>query len=66
METVIERAFELAPECGTLEEIRQKLVGEGYAQVAAHLDGKYIKAQLYERLNPDKKKAHGRYGRRIR
>jgi hypothetical protein len=61
--TVIERAFEIAPECGTLEEIRQRLVREGYMDVAAHLDGKLIKMQLHERLHPELRKP---YSHRVR
>jgi hypothetical protein len=35
----VERAFQLAPECRTVAEIRAKLVREGYSNVEAHLQG---------------------------
>jgi hypothetical protein len=66
MKTVIERAFEIAPECGTVEEIRRRLAREGYIGAEAHLSGKLIKTQLYERLHPDLKKPHGRHAQRMR
>ena len=33
----VERAFQLAPQCKTLEELRSKLVREGHPNVDAHL-----------------------------
>jgi hypothetical protein len=66
MKTVIEPAFEIAPECGTVEEIRRRLAREGYTDAGAHLSGKLIRTQLYERLHPDLKKPHGRHARRVR
>jgi hypothetical protein len=33
----VERAFQLAPQCKTLEELRSKLAGEGHTSVDAHL-----------------------------
>ena len=57
METnIIERAFQVAPECASLEEVRQRLRREGYLNVHAYLDGKHIRDQLYERLDPLRKK----------
>jgi hypothetical protein len=53
---IIERAFELAPECGSIEELRQRLVREGYFQVRSYLAGKEINRQLHERLDPVRRK----------
>lgn len=33
----VERAFQLAPQCKTLEELRSKLAKEGHTSVDAHL-----------------------------
>jgi hypothetical protein len=33
----VERAFQLAPQCKTLEEVRFKLAREGHTNVDAHL-----------------------------
>jgi len=49
---VIERAFQLAPECGSLGELKRKLIREGYFQVEAHLSGRQIKTQITPLLNP--------------
>lgn len=57
---IIERAFQLAPECGSLDEVRQRLVREGYFNVHAHLSGRQVRQQLYDRLNPKLRKPHGR------
>ena len=35
----VERAFELAPNCRTIEELRSKLVREAHSNVDAHLQG---------------------------
>ena len=43
---LIQRAFQLAPECGSIMELKRKLRAEGYAQVDAHLGGKLIKTQM--------------------
>lgn len=52
MESLVERAFGLAPESSTLGELRRKLVAEGYGYVEVHiqLSGRHIKAQLNQRL----------------
>ena len=50
---VIERAFQLAPECTTLDELKRKLVREGYFQVSAHLSGRQIRTQISSLLNRD-------------
>ena len=50
---VIERAFELAPECATLDELKKKLVREGAFQVRAQLSGRQIRTQISSLLNRD-------------
>ncbi len=47
----IERAFELAPGCGNIEDIRTALRREGYSNVDAHLTGRVIRADLGKLLN---------------
>jgi hypothetical protein len=49
--TVIERAYELAPECGSMEELKRRLIREGYFQVNAHLSGWQIRRDMVQRLN---------------
>ena len=49
---IIERAYQLAAESGSVDEVRRKLAQEGYLQVAAHLSGPRIRADLQQRLNP--------------
>jgi hypothetical protein len=47
METgTVERAFQLAPECLSLDEIRAKLKREGYSNVVEHLSGGVIRKDL--------------------
>jgi hypothetical protein len=50
---IIERAFQIATESGSLDEVRQRLMREGYASVDAHLSGPQIKRDLAARLNPE-------------
>ena len=47
---IIERAFQVAPECQSIVEVRTKLRREGYIQVDAHLGGRLIKSQIKQRL----------------
>ena len=42
----VERAFQLAPECVSLDELRLRLRKEGYSFVDEHLAGSGIKANL--------------------
>jgi hypothetical protein len=49
---IIERAYQLATESGSIEEIKRKLMREGYVNVHAHLGGRQIRHDLLERLNP--------------
>ena len=48
---LIERAFELAPTCINIEEIRSALRREGYSNVDAHLTGRVIRADLSKLMN---------------
>ena len=46
----IERAFQLAPECSTIDDIRFKLKREGYSEVDNHLQGSSIQRDLKRML----------------
>lgn len=50
MSGTVKRAFELAPECGTLDEIRLRLKQEGFDNVVEHLQGLSIQRELKVRL----------------
>lgn len=50
---IIERAFELAAESGSIAEVKRKLSREGYFQTDAYLSGKQIRSEIIERLNPE-------------
>jgi hypothetical protein len=51
METgLVERAFQLAASCSSIEEIRAKLRREGYSSVDAYLQGPSIRAELKKLL----------------
>jgi len=50
---IIERAFELATESGSVAEVKRKLSREGYFQADAYLSGKQIRSEIIERLNPE-------------
>jgi len=56
---IIERAFELAGECGSVAELERRLSREGYSQVKAHLEGRQIRREIASRLNrnPDHRAA---------
>lgn len=47
---IIERAFQLAHDATSIEEIRKALRQEGYSNVDAHLGGASIKADLKKRF----------------
>jgi hypothetical protein len=49
---VIERAFQIAAESGSVEEVKNKLSREGYLNVHRHLGGKHTRSQILERLDP--------------
>ena len=44
--SAVERAFQLAMSCATIDEIRRTLRDEGFAQVDAHLGGRMIRREL--------------------
>ena len=46
----IERAFQLAPLCTSVDEIRKRLKSEGHSSVEAHLAGAKIRADLTKEL----------------
>jgi hypothetical protein len=39
MQSPIQRAFEVAPTCSTMKELRQQLEREKYSSVSTHLGG---------------------------
>ena len=43
---IIERAFQLADQCASIDELAGKLKREGYAQVDAHLNSRQLRSQL--------------------
>ena len=45
-QNIIERAFQLAPDSTSIDDIRKTLRQEGYSNVDAHLSGASIKADL--------------------
>lgn len=49
---IIERAYQLAAESGSIEEVKRKLSREGYVSVHSHLSGHQIRHDLLKRLNP--------------
>jgi hypothetical protein len=51
--SVIERAYQLAAECGSVDEVRHKLSREGYFQVEAHLRAPKLRGELMRRLKRD-------------
>lgn len=50
---IIERAYQLATESGSVDEVKRKLMREGYLNVHSHLSGHQIRHDLLERLNPE-------------
>lgn len=48
---IIERAYELAPTCDSIEDVRIALSREGYSNVDAHLAGRVIRADLAKLLS---------------
>ncbi len=49
-QNIIERAFQLASDAHSIDEIRKTLRREGYSNVDAHLGGASIKADLKKRF----------------
>jgi hypothetical protein len=48
---IVERAFQLAPGCSSINELRQALASEGYSQFDAHLEGLGIQRELRKLYN---------------
>lgn len=44
------RAVEIAPECGSIQEVKCRLIREGYFQVNAHLSPWRIRREIMSRL----------------
>jgi hypothetical protein len=63
---IIERAFQVAPECGSVSEVRQILVREGYFNVEAHLTGRQIQRDIQSRLDPERRAGERARNRRAR
>ena len=51
---IIERAFQLASESASVEEVKRKLVQEGYLNVHAHLGGRQIRHDILSRLDRER------------
>jgi hypothetical protein len=54
---IIERAYQLAIECGSVDELQRTLRTEGYFQVEAHLRGPQIRGELARRLKQERRTA---------
>jgi hypothetical protein len=52
MQNIIERAFQLAAESGSIDEVQRKLMREGFFHVHAHLAGRQMRGEIQRRLNP--------------
>lgn len=50
MTGTVERAFELAPNCRSIEELRLKLLKEGHSNVDAHLRAGVLRKDLLKLL----------------
>lgn len=48
---IVQRAFEVAGQCSTMEELAGKLRKEGYSAVHDHLVSPSLRAQLSKMLN---------------
>ena len=48
---IVERAFQLAPECSSINQLRKALAREGYSQFDAHLEGLGIQRELRKLYN---------------
>jgi hypothetical protein len=48
---IIERAFQLAPECGSIKELRKALAKEGFSQFDLQLEGLGIQRELRKLYN---------------
>lgn len=48
---IIQRAFELAPDCSSIKDLRHSLVREGYTQIDAHIGGLGTQRELRKLYN---------------
>ena len=53
--TIVERALEIAPLCGSIAEVRRQLIREGYRRVITDLRGPQLRQEIACRLNPEMK-----------
>lgn len=53
---IIERAFQIAADCASVDDVKRQLRREGYAQVDAHLSGRQIRLEISQRLRNQGKK----------
>ena len=58
---IVERAFQLAPEFSSVEEIRKALKHEGYSNIDAHLAGASIRADLKKRFAGNSRRPDRRF-----
>lgn len=58
-EAIIKRAFEVAPECGSIGELKRRLVREGYLKVNTHLSRWKVRREVLSRLKSKVK--HGQF-----
>jgi hypothetical protein len=49
---IIERAYELAAECTSVEDVRLRLKQEGYSNVEMHFQGSLLRRALTKLLKP--------------
>lgn len=54
MPSVFQRAIELAPECSTISELKNRLKAEGFENLDAHIGGLGTKRQLRGLFNQGK------------
>lgn len=48
---IVERAFQLAPGCSSINELRKALARKGYSQFDAHLEGLGVQRELRKLYN---------------
>ena len=49
---IVERAFQLASDCKSLDELKDRLKREGYMSIDAHFSGASIRSDLRKRFKP--------------
>jgi hypothetical protein len=49
---IIKRAFDIAAECGSIEQVQRRLRDEDYLSVSGHLSGRHTRSEIARRLNP--------------